>query len=295
MLQVRKILFPTDFSLPARQALPYALFLAEHFDADLRLLHAAVGAVTPASVAAAGAELQRIVDEYGVPPLRLVPVVREGLFADAVVLDEAREHDIDLIVLGSHGRRGATHLLLGSVAEQVVHFAPCPALVVRERPAGAAMPMIERILVPVDFSEPAREALRHACELAITYGATLDLLHVFDHEMIDELVAAAGRETTLAPDAIRDHVLEGLRRWMEGEVARDIPFRVHFAEGRPSRRIAELAQTIEAGLIVIASHGMGSVGEVLLGTTAERVLRLADCPVFVCRADGRSLLPDARR
>src|SRR5688572_14596713 len=142
MLRVQRILFSTDFSEAARQALPYALFLAEHFGAELQLLHA----LGPQAAPSAGAEgghgtaaadrapaeraLQAIVAEHGIPASRLVPIVRDGVFPDAVILDQARDAEVDLVVIGTHGRRaGDRRSLLGSTAEQVVHFAPCPVLV----------------------------------------------------------------------------------------------------------------------------------------------------------------------
>jgi nucleotide-binding universal stress UspA family protein len=235
--------------------------------------------------------LAAIVAEHGIPPSRLVPIVREGLFPDAVILDQARDADVDLVVIGTHGRRaGGGRRLLGSTAVQVVHFAPCPVLVVPARPPELEMPMIERILVPVDFSDPAREALRHARELALTYGATLDLLHVFDPGRVDELYAAAGRTADLGGEDVRGHVERALERWALADES-EVPARTHFASGRPATRIVETARALEAGLVVIASHGAGGVGEALLGTTAERVLRLSPIPVFVVRSDGKSLLP----
>jgi len=145
MIDLRKILVPTDFSPPSGNALRYAAAFADKFGADLVLLHVvqdlalllpeAVSVAPPIAppveqtAAAARAALDRLVAEYGLGRLTVHPEVREGApFQE--ILAAARERDIDLIVMGTHGHGGLAHVLLGSVAEKVVRKAPCPVLTV---------------------------------------------------------------------------------------------------------------------------------------------------------------------
>lgn len=152
MRAIRRILVPVDFSEPSRRALDYAAELARPLDAAIEVLHVAeIPVFVPcASLPEAGASDQSLVavvresaeallatfvgeaTERGVP----VRASRLELGAPAHVITEvARSGDYDLIVMGTHGRTGLSHALLGSVAERVVRQAPCPVLSVR--PAGA--------------------------------------------------------------------------------------------------------------------------------------------------------------
>jgi nucleotide-binding universal stress UspA family protein len=142
-----RILVPTDFSAAADEALTYAKALAERLDASLHLLHVftdpyAVAAVTPEVYAPVPRELrERALEEVRERLLERLDVEEEqrfrgtrevvgGLTAPQIV-GYAAERGIDLIVMGTHGRRGVAHLLLGSVAEHVVRTARCPVLTIR--------------------------------------------------------------------------------------------------------------------------------------------------------------------
>lgn len=148
MIDLRRILVPTDFTQPSHNALRYGAALAEKFGAELYLLHVVqdlalfipdnvtgVPPVTPTPeqiTAAARQTLERSVEAATLPTsvaLRLE--VREGSPFDEIIRF-ARENSIDLIVLGTHGHTGLIHALLGSVGEKVVRKAPCPVLTVHD-------------------------------------------------------------------------------------------------------------------------------------------------------------------
>jgi nucleotide-binding universal stress UspA family protein len=146
MIDLHRILVPTDFSKSSHNALTYGAEFAARFDAELHLLHVvqdlalfvpeaimlAPPMVPPIEqfVDAARAALDRAVQELAVPNVRIIPQVAEGAPFEEIIRF-AREKDIDLIVMGTHGHTGLAHLLLGSVAERVVRRAPCPVLTVR--------------------------------------------------------------------------------------------------------------------------------------------------------------------
>jgi len=147
MIALKRILVATDFSEPADAALTYGRALARTFDATLHVLHV-VGTVSYAVYGAEGfamsvPELRQEVEDDARLQLdnllvdndeRPLPTRRMLITSDApalAIVEYARQHDIDLIVTGTHGRGGVAHLLLGSVAERVVRIAPCPVLTVR--------------------------------------------------------------------------------------------------------------------------------------------------------------------
>jgi nucleotide-binding universal stress UspA family protein len=146
-LSLQRILVPVDFSPLSKKALHYALRLAREFDADLTLIHViepdvppmyegwmiAPRAIANGSNGASAKklkELARSVQTAQMNPVR--PIVRTGLPAQEIV-EAAKQFDVDLIVIATHGYTGWKHFAIGSTAERVVRAAPCPVLVVREK------------------------------------------------------------------------------------------------------------------------------------------------------------------
>jgi nucleotide-binding universal stress UspA family protein len=147
MIDLHRILVPTDFGKSSENALTYALAFAQKFGARVWLLHVVQDVTlfipeavftTPPPVppveqfiAAARAALERAVKGLKVDGVTVQPEVGVGPPADEIVR-YAKGNAIDLIVMGTHGHTGLAHVVLGSVAEKVVRMAPCPVLVVRD-------------------------------------------------------------------------------------------------------------------------------------------------------------------
>lgn len=147
-VELRRILFPTDFSEPAKQAQHYAIALADKFDSELHLLHVVPQITIPLPEASSSwtlpeSDLQqqvedaqmRLLQEIGpqwIDRHRAVQAVKIGYVVEEIV-QYAKDEEIDLIVLGTHGHTGLTHLLMGSTAEKVVRLATCPVLTVHPK------------------------------------------------------------------------------------------------------------------------------------------------------------------
>jgi nucleotide-binding universal stress UspA family protein len=156
MVQIGRILVPTDFSEPSAKALGYGKALARLFGADLHVLHvinARPFAGTPPAEGyipelpefmsqletIARATMSRLVERAGPEDVTATTAIRWGR-PHVEIGRYAREHDIALVVMGTHGRGVVGHLLMGSVAERVVRTAPCPVLTVREREHDFVLP-----------------------------------------------------------------------------------------------------------------------------------------------------------
>jgi nucleotide-binding universal stress UspA family protein len=122
---IREIMAATDFSEPSERAFDAALALAEHFGARLHVCHAARN---PSGRRLAEANLQSLT-ERGSTGIQIIGVVQVGP-ASAEIIKYAERERIDLIILGTHGRTGLAHVLIGSVAEAVVRSAPCQVLTI---------------------------------------------------------------------------------------------------------------------------------------------------------------------
>src|SRR5476651_131525 len=153
-IQIKKILLPTDFSNYSAAATKYACELATKFDAELHLLHTLETHLTSTpnfgfgldlpknmseSKAAAEKSLAGVLDPKWASGRRVIQAVVEGS-PKVEIIQYARKHNIDLIVLATHGRTGLAHVMMGSVAESVVRTAPCPVLTVRPEGHQFVMP-----------------------------------------------------------------------------------------------------------------------------------------------------------
>ena len=146
---------------------------------------------------------------------------------------------------------------------------------------------IHKILVPVDFSEHSQRALDEAVGLAKKFGAELTVLHCYELPMpgFDRHPYA-----TVAPEsyveAVRKAAEETTRRWSERARAEGLSVEEQVKAGFPASEIADLAQDIGADLIVMGTRGLSGLEHVLLGSVAERTIRIAPCPVLTVKAQG---------
>ena len=144
MIDLKRILVPTDFSEFSQAALRYGCEFAAKFGAELHLLHVIDNPMPPGSEDWGKTldEYQRDLEKYAnneMQALDLSPLTDRSRVTDVIrygsalvgIVQYARDHDIDMIVLGTHGRTGLAHVFIGSVAEKVVRKAPCPVLTVR--------------------------------------------------------------------------------------------------------------------------------------------------------------------
>jgi len=305
-MRVARILHPTDFSSASRAALPAALFLAELFDAELLLQHVLVFRSADLSQpeahfpqpeelfeklrAIAASQLGELLRRGPDQPLRLRELVDRAPDETRGILDRAEDEDVDLIVLGSHGRSGAVHLLMGSVAAEVLRRSHCPVLTVSGRDSARPFTRLERILVADDFSAPARRALDHAAALARRVGAQLDLAHVLEApEMpVPPGPAPMGWGSAFYEElepTVRAGLAEDRDARAAGLTGRDLALR-----GRGALALIEEVQREPIDLIVQATQGRTGLDRLLLGSFAERLARLSPCAVLTVPAAGKTLV-----
>lgn len=307
MLHVKNILVPTDFSDGSALALDHALGLAERTSAAVHLLHVEVlyevskGLQTglPHTVEDALNTLKQYAEDMtfawtaeGSAAFPMTYEVVRDIAAAPAILNYAEVHDVDVIVMGTHGRRGVRRMMMGSVAEEVVRLARCPVLTLHEGETdvaeGGAAPTF---VVPIDFSLHAKEALRYAKAMADLYGARLHLLHVVEETLHPAFyeggVLSAHHEIRADLDAQAEAQLKVLYDEVGGDPA-VVTFEV--ATGHADDEIVAAAKRTGAALIVMATQGLRGIERVFLGSVAARVVRRATCPVFILKAFGKSLL-----
>ena len=210
----------------------------------------------------------------------------------AAVRQYVANANIDLVVTDTPPDRRPVPPLAAEATGALLEQLDCPVFIAGhlEDPSE-----VHDLLVPTDFSDPARRAFRHAVSLARLYDAAVHVLHVV--ESIPYVALTPTDRLSLGPTSLSEH--RGRRRLRafvrEGEVA-DVPVHAHLAYGDPAEQVCRFPTQHNVDLLVLASHGQGPQSAAPLGRVAERVLERATCPLFLVRADGASLLqasPDA--
>jgi nucleotide-binding universal stress UspA family protein len=297
-----RIVVPHDFSAPSCRLLEQTLELAAISDAQLEVLHA-VHYPTLVEIEMTGEEpavesfdqllrtqTQSAVDNVrnrlsGGPEIPFPEIVlRRGAVAKTIV-ERAAETGADLIVMATHGRRGFTRLLIGSVTDEVIRRAPCPVLVVRRPEAWQGLHAVRHVVVPHDTSEHSQAALRLASGIAKACGAALDLVHVIPEPIHPSYyAAAAASHFTARHEELQDATRRELERLLLSLATEHTPsgeVTLHTPVGDPAQEIVALAERLDAGLITIATHGLTGIDRLLIGSVSERVIRRADCAVLV--------------
>lgn len=273
------ILVPTDFSEPAAHALRFAARLAERFGARIRLMYAdyfvppvdfsASAAVEYALTSDEAADeakkhLVRLAEEY--LPKKVEYETRVVIDSPVpAIVDEARNANANLIVMGTHGRTGFRRLIVGSVTESVMRIVNVPVIAISpltdERRISAGL---SRVVCAVDYSPESREALRVCTTLADGPLAKVIVARCFD---------------TDTPQEAADEIVR-LQQWTPADIVDRCQYKLLPAD-HPAEQVVELAKLVHADLIAAGCAANRTTSEVMRGTTADRVVERSDCPVLV--------------
>jgi universal stress protein A len=304
LLKINDVLVPLDFSRPSFKALEYALPLAERFGAKLHLVHAfdydypmstfsAMPLATQEAEIATRAKrrLQDVAKKYGISSTPENCHIVKGRAYHAIC-QLARKLETDLIVTTTRGHTGLRHVFPGSTAERIVQHAPCGVLVVREHERefvrateGAAKSKgvirLKKILVPLDFSDCAMVGLESAVRFAKIWEAQLVTFNCVPLQTFATYGEYGGRGL----DALTDYAQKAAKEEMDEAVSslklQDIVIEGVIELGVPAQAICDYARTHEVDLIVTATHGSTGLTHILVGSTAEHIVRYAHCPVLV--------------
>jgi nucleotide-binding universal stress UspA family protein len=304
MIQIKRILCPIDFSEYSEHALRYAMKMARWYDASLQVLHVMppMGPIGSSALAATGYQLVRnnlknTIERWQDPEVDVAAELVESASTTEMIMRRADALDVDLIVAGSHGRRGVRRMLLGSVMEPLLHRCGQPVLVV---PAGLNQSSLERpvafsrIICGVDFSEASLTALAYALSIAEECDAQLTMVNAI--EMPPELInppqppdfnieAARGEVEAERLTKLRALIPEHARDYCTVETA--------VVEGGASRQLLRLAGERQADLVVLGVHGRKALDLAVFGSNAKDVVTRAHCPVLIVPAGPRRQRVDA--
>jgi universal stress protein E len=277
MINITRILCPTDLSTYSETAVRYAIALSRIHEAELILLYCT-------DSPNGKQELESSVLEY-LDPLnsRCRLIVADNDYIDEEIMTRAQTESVGLIVMRSR-RRPHRAALLGSTAESVCRSAPCPVLVMhndeREFVNNDLTVNLKRVLVAYDFSDYSELALKYGLSIAQEHQAELHLLHVLPPRSLDDPEIAwypVKGETAYHSAARR------LQKVVPAEVHLWCKVKTAVSEGHPYREILSYAEKNEIDLISVGAHGAGFGMQALFGSNVDRILRQAPCPVLVAR------------
>jgi nucleotide-binding universal stress UspA family protein len=144
------------------------------------------------------------------------------------------------------------------------------------------MQTIENILVPIDFSDYSRKALQYAKEFALKFSAKMYLIYVF-RPIFEDIEVGVINESIQFNNEIEEYAREKLQKLIQEDIGNDVPVEPVIRMGRPFMEINRAAEEYDIDLIIIATHGHTGVQHLLFGSTAEKVVRKAPCPVLSLR------------
>jgi nucleotide-binding universal stress UspA family protein len=280
---LRHILWSTDFSAPSKISLPIAAALARRFGSRLYAAHV----ISPYSLCfgpglallrlgmaeqMAARKMSTTLDSHQLGDIPHENIVGLGK-TSRVLANMAEDFDVDLLVLGTHGRKGLVGKVLGSVAEETIHISPCPVLTVGVPASRTGLNKVDlkHILCATDFSLESVSAVRLALQWARSFSASLTLLHV-----VEGSVAGAPDER----GRLATFFEERLQRLMPRD-ARELPgleLRIEF--GSAPESILEVAHQTGTGLLVLGTRRVEVLARRPTRRATAQILSNALCPVL---------------
>ncbi|MBA3609106.1 MAG: universal stress protein [Chthoniobacterales bacterium] len=288
-LKVETILVPIDFSAASLFAIRWASFIAQQTKAGIHLLNVhESGSPIAQSLGSPVIGSENEIKEQLHRDLQIV-ALRQKLSQASLQIRVGRPfHEIcelageihaDLIILATHGRTGWERVFLGSTAERVIRHAPCPVLVARPTSREKEKLKLQKIVVPVDFSECSARGLHYAIDLAKYFRARLSLINVtpVHHDLPPAVIYSEAALRRWAREVAEAHMQELVQATdFEG-----VKYETVQKSGSPAQKICRHAVKEGADLIVTSTHGRTGFSHALIGSTAEKISRYARSPVLI--------------
>ena len=303
MIHIKNILVPVDFSAPSEKAFKYGLSLAQQFHARLTVAHVAPslasfdyrigsGGIDLEKLALDSAQhhLEQFISAESSKRVEIRTMLKIGDVRGELlrIIDDEK---IDMVVMGSHGRRNLEKFFLGSTTEHLLRKVPVPVLTVSHPEPQSAVQEpapFRRIVYATDISENAEIGLSYTAELARAFNARLTLLHTVDLAGSNYWAFGAPGVPAFDYAALKDEALQRLQQILKSEQTSGIEAEAIVLEGAAHSTIADFVKESNADLLVLNLQSKGILERVMLGATAERVIRSSHVPVLAIPVDTAS-------
>jgi nucleotide-binding universal stress UspA family protein len=279
------ILVPLDGSDTAEAALAYVALLPSE---RVRLLAVESDQVDLTAVCTAAQDCRSYLETVA------APLREQGRDVDTLVAFGNPAEQIltlaasaDLVVMGSHGHGGVKRFVLGGIADEVARHAPVPVMVVRGGSTSPPAVQLTRIVVPLDGSDLAEQAVPVAAALAADLGVPMHLMRVLDTDALRATVQAgihAAAAYLRSQEEIQRYAEEYLAEQAQELRNRDLTATAEVLTGSPAVTLLDAIRPVD--LVVMTTHGRGGVRRMLLGSVADKLVRAAAAPVLLVPARG---------
>jgi len=302
MTQKAKLLCPLDFSHGSEFALFYANKLAETIDAEVHCVHVIdptpYGTLMEGAYVSSGSvqasidrieehvkeEFNKTLDKY-----ELLHLEAQGHFLHGdpaqEVIKLADELEVEYIVMATHGRTGFDNWVFGSTCEKIVRLSHVPIITLKHPTDECSVKDVhvafDRILCPLDFSDFSKKALGPATDLCRRFGATLVLAHAVDNRLEYPLLEPGlGMQSMDHFETDANKYLDEIASGIEG-----ITVETLVESGNPYKVLVDIMDNDAIDFVVMTTHGYRGLTHLLLGSNAERLVKLAPCPVLTIHPD----------
>jgi nucleotide-binding universal stress UspA family protein len=293
--KIDRILCATDFSDVSSMVVPYGIELAAELNSELYVCHvidlptiSVYGEVVFDPITQqqrfmefARHEIEKQLKDVSVEATPLITIGH----ATEEIASMAAEYDVDLVIAATHGRSGLKRLFLGSVTARLMRLLKCPILVLRaiddsEKPPRQTIPF-KRILVGCDFSKDSDSAIECSLNMAQEFESELHLVHVVEPTAYKGHLPFPAESGEPVPDDLHKAIREKLSakvpddamHWCDG-------VKTSVLVGKPYAELVRYADIKDIDLIALGVRGHGMVEGLLVGSTTDRVVRRAPCPVM---------------
>lgn len=297
-VQIKSIISTTDLSDLSNHGVLYGVALAKQLGAKLYVCHV-IDLTSTATyemavsysleqqnqmVNYAHEHLQRLIGEESID---WEPLITIGHAANEIARI-AEEKDVTLAISASHGRSGLKRLVIGSVTERLMRTLPCPLLVVRSPELDVLAPedqeiTFQRILVGYDFSPDSSLAFQFGLSLAQEFQSELHLAHVIEPPIYKDLLKPAREQGEKLQQDLRDRLNEKLTGMVPEDAREWCKPRITLLGGLPHEELTKYAVVNNLDLIVLGVRGQNLVEKLFVGSTTDRVIHRAPCPVLSVR------------
>jgi len=291
-MKIKKILVPVDYSTISDRAVKYALIMAEQKNASVTLLHSVVLFEDDVDDEEQLEHYEAIVERKEANRLKKMKahqaagtkrgvkvnsVLLRGISAAETILEYIQDNNFDLVVMGTHGRTGISKWFFGSVAERIMQHSSVSLITIHK---DYKRTHINKILVPIDFSDYAKHAVKTGVKLAKDFNAKLLFLHSIEQEAHPEFYAGSLESIIKVNPQLKNRIHNSLIKFtgIKEDKAKYV-----IKEGKAHKEIQKYAKNNGVSLIVMATRGLGFWDQVLIGSNAENVAAIAHCPVLTVR------------
>jgi nucleotide-binding universal stress UspA family protein len=294
-IQFRSIICATDFSDYSNRTIAYGAAIAREYGAKLYACHvidlsgvAIYGEFQLDPVGQqlrvrqeANSQLEEILEPYRIDCEPLITVGQPAAEIARIV----EEKDIDLVITATRGHAGLKRLLLGSVTQRLMRTLPCPLLAIHSPEQAGSGPetadvRFKKVLIGCDFSEDSLLALDYGLSLAQEFESELHLVHVIEPAAYYDLMKSPENGTNSVPPVPVDVFAERLKGLVSKEAKNWCSLQAAVLRGRPYEELVTYATARKIDMIVLGVRGYGLVRSILMGSTTDRVVRRAPCPVL---------------